>query len=96
MNHASMLTVIARTCQGAAGRIGGSSRDLRWLAQRERHPGRPVSSLPKKIIPAYGRCFRSISASLKLEEEAPRLHFGSLISDRIRRPRLESIFWAGC
>ena len=37
-----------------------------------------------------------ISASLKLEEEAPRLHFSSLISNRIPRPRLESVFSTGC
>ena len=50
----------------------------------------------EKVIPAYGRIFCSNSASLKLEEEAPRLHFSSLISIRISRPRLESTFWAGC
>ena len=49
-----------------------------------------------KVIPAEGRCFCPISASLKLEEEAPRLHSSSLISNRIPRPRLESTFSTGC
>ena len=50
----------------------------------------------EKVIPACGRIFCSISASLKLEEEAPRLRFSSLISNRISRPRLESTFSTGC
>ena len=48
------------------------------------------------IIPAFARCFCSISASLNLEEEAPRLRFSSLVSDRIARPRLENILSTGC
>ena len=56
----------------------------------------------QEVIPAEGRCFCSIpcsleeEGSLKLEEEAPRLHFSSLISNRIPRPRLESTSSTGC
>ena len=50
----------------------------------------------ERIIPACGRIFCSISASLQLDEEAPRLRFSSLISNRIPRPRLESIFSTVC
>ena len=55
----------------------------------------------EKVIPAYGRIFCSISyplneeGSLKLEEEAPRLRFSSLISNRNSRLRLESAFSTG-
>ena len=73
----------------------GASCARSWIDARFGFPSCLRYQPVERIIAASGRRFCPIpyplddEGSLKLEEEAPRLRFSSLISTRITRPRLE-------